>query len=390
MAGSWRDRFSGGLADGLADAHGGAGQAELGAQDLATRSVLPMVAARRPAAEGLGLAAGLVVVLALGGLTFWGLSSARQGSGRQGSAQVGPQQVGPQAGQQAGGGPAGAALAVAAPTGVAPALPPSQIGGFPAGSSPIIGAAPTSFVAPVAANRYGAPALVYDAGAGAPVASAAPLAPAAPPASGVAPQPSDEFSRRFGGVGGGAATASASFNPATTIAQGSLIPAVLETAINTDLPGYVRAVVSADVRSFDGSAVLVPRSSRLVGEYKSGLQAGQKRAYVIWTRLIRPDGVSVALNSPAVGFGGETGLGGRVNNHFFERFGSAMLLSVLGNLGNVVGSNSATIVLGGGQSAAAAAIGQTGQIAPTVQVRQGLPIRVFTARDLDFSKAPPP
>ena len=77
-----------------------------------------------------------------------------------------------------------------------------------------------------------------------------------------------------------------------------MIPAVLETAINTDVPGYVRAVVSQDVRSFDGTRVLVPRSSRLIGQYQSGLQAGQKRAYVIWTRLIRPDGVSVALASP--------------------------------------------------------------------------------------------
>ncbi len=114
--------------------------------------------------------------------------------------------------------------------------------------------------------------------------------------------------------------------------QGTLIPAVLETAIDTDVPGYVRAVVSQDVRSFDGSRVLVPRSSRLIGQYQSGLQAGQKRAYVIWTRLIRPDGVSVNLASPAIGFDGRPGLAGKVNSHFFKRFGSAMLLSVVGGL----------------------------------------------------------
>ena len=88
--------------------------------------------------------------------------------------------------------------------------------------------------------------------------------------------------------------------------QGTLIPAVLETAIDTDLPGYVRAVVSRDVRSFDGSKVLIPRSSRLIGQYKSGLADGQTRAYVIWSRLIRPDGVSVALGSPAVDFSGRS------------------------------------------------------------------------------------
>src|SRR5206468_2658916 len=83
--------------------------------------------------------------------------------------------------------------------------------------------------------------------------------------------------------------------PANTVAQGTLIPAVLETAIDSDVPGYVRAVVSQDVRSFDGSRVLIPRSSRLIGEYKAASQAGQRRAFLMWTRLIRPDGVSVAL-----------------------------------------------------------------------------------------------
>ena len=158
--------------------------------------------------------------------------------------------------------------------------------------------------------------------------------------------------------------------------------AVLETAINTDVPGYVRAVVSQDVRSFDGTRVLVPRSSRLIGQYQSGLQAGQKRAYVIWTRLIRPDGASVNLASPAIGFDGTTGLTGSVNSHFFRRFGSAMLLSVIGGLA----TGGASVVLGGGASAASTALQQDGQIAPTVRVRQGEPIRVFTARDLDFSQ----
>ena len=116
----------------------------------------------------------------------------------------------------------------------------------------------------------------------------------------------------------------------TRLSQGTLIPAVLETAIDTDVPGYVRAVVSQDVRSFDGSRVLIPRSSRLIGEYKGATQAGQRRAYLMWTRLVRPDGVSVALASPAADFSGQAGIGGQVNSHFFSRFGSAILLSILG------------------------------------------------------------
>jgi len=340
--------------------------------DLATRSVLPEVVGRKPASDAVGVAVGVLGVALLGGITLWAMSGARQAQPATVAAPVTS--------------PAPAALPTPAPI-TPPTVPPQAITDVPPPAPP---PAPNPVVqgSPAPANHYASPTVVYDATApssiGGPVAGGqVALGPAAPTGG-------DDFTRRIGGVGGGPATATASFNPTTTIAQGTMIPAVLETAINTDLPGYVRAVVSADIRSFDGKAVLVPRSSRLVGEYKSGLQAGQKRAYVIWTRLIRPDGISVALNSPAVTFSGETGLAGRVNSHFFERFGSAMLLSVVGNLGNIIGNNSSTIVLGGCQSAAAAAIGQTGQIAPTVKVRQGLPIRVFTARDLDFSKAPLP
>jgi len=153
------------------------------------------------------------------------------------------------------------------------------------------------------------------------------------------------------------------------------------------VPGYVRAVVSQDVRSFDGTRILVPRSSRLIGQYQSGLQAGQKRAYVIWTRLIRPDGVSVALASPATAFDGSGGLPGKVDNHFFQRFGSAILMSVIGGL-SAAASSGTSVILGGGQTAAGAALEQNGNIGPTIRVRPGEPIRVVTARDLDFSTAP--
>ena len=105
---------------------------------------------------------------------------------------------------------------------------------------------------------------------------------------------------------------------------------------------------------------------------------------MVWTRLIRPDGVSVNLGSPAIGFGGETGLKGKVNSHFFERFGSAMLLSVVGGLTTLAGN--ASVVIGGGGSAAAQAVQQGSNVGPTIRVRQGEPIRVFTAKDLDFSQ----
>jgi type IV secretion system protein VirB10 len=183
----------------------------------------------------------------------------------------------------------------------------------------------------------------------------------------------------------GAAHATRLAEPASTVVQGTLIPAVLETAIDTDVPGYARAVVSQDVRSFDGSKVLIPRSSRLIGEYKGVTQAGQRRAYLMWTRLVRPDGVSVALASPSADFSGQAGIGGQVNSHFFSRFGSAMLLSILGGAGSLVSGGASTVVVSGGQSAASVAAQHDGSRPPTIKVQQGQPIRVFTARDLIFS-----
>src|SRR5581483_1522469 len=132
--------------------------------------------------------------------------------------------------------------------------------------------------------------------------------------------PDEAFAERVGNGGVDVASATVMTDPANTVVEGVLIPAVLETAINSDLPGYARAIVSQDVRSFDGSKVLIPRASHLIGQYKSGIANGQKRAYVLWSRLIRPDGASVALGSPSTDLSGKTGIAGDVDSHFFARF----------------------------------------------------------------------
>jgi len=254
---------------------------------------------------------------------------------------------------------------------VAPQAPPAP--------APVLAAPPQLNPVP-AANPYSSPTMVFDS-------SALPVPATGAPGEVAKGNGADDFASRLGGVGGGPAQARVDIDPKTTVTQGTMIPAILETAINTDVPGYVRAVVSQDVRSFDGTRVLVPRSSRLIGQYQSGVQGGQKRAYVIWTRLIRPDGVSVALASPAASFDGSTGLEGKVDSHFFQRFGSAMLLSVVGGL-SAIGTGGASLILGGGQSAAAAAVSQGDKIGPTIRVGLGEPIRVYTSRDLDFSRVP--
>ena len=335
--------------------------------DLAQRNAFPAVAQRGGKSDALGMVAGIAIVAGLGLVTLWGMNSAR---------------FAPQENQQ----PAEEVAPAVPPQAVTTVVPrPEQSASMPQpdpAPAPVLAAAPAMQPMP-AANPYASPTVVFDAGA---LPMPAGDAAVAAPAGAATGSSASDFASRVGGVGGAPAQATAMVNPSTTVTQGTLIPAVLETAIDTNVPGYVRAVVSQDVRSFDGTKILVPRSSRLIGQYQSGLQGGQRRAYVIWTRLIRPDGASVNLASPAIGYDGTTGLEGKVNSNFFKRFGSAMLLSVIGSVG-ALASGGASVVLGGaGSSAAAAAAQQDGQIGPTVRVRQGEPIRIFTARDLDFTQ----
>jgi type IV secretion system protein VirB10 len=165
---------------------------------------------------------------------------------------------------------------------------------------------------------------------------------------------------------------------------------VLETALDSDLPGFARAVVTRDVRSFDGSAVLIPRGTRVVGEYHSAATQAQTRAFVIWTRLLRPDGVSIQIGSPATDPLGRAGLNGSVDNHYLQEFGGAILLTVL-NAGAtaLAGAPNTEVVIGSSVAGAGAAPVSSAftpqQISPTIKVPQGTPIRIFVARDLDFS-----
>jgi len=202
----------------------------------------------------------------------------------------------------------------------------------------------------------------------------------------------ERFSARVAGGTSDTARASQMRDLGRTIPQGAIIAAVLETAINSDLPGSVRAVVSRDVRSFDGSRVLVPRGSKLIGQYKSAAAVGQTRAFVVWTRIITPTGISIDVGSPATDRLGRGGLEGEVDSHFFKRFGSAILLSVISAgttaLASGSGGNDTTLVIGSTTQAnqvASIALQKQIDIPDTIKVAQGVPVQVSVARDLDFS-----
>ena len=204
----------------------------------------------------------------------------------------------------------------------------------------------------------------------------------------------ERFADRVGGKQAETVQAQQMGNLDRLIPQGAIIGAVMETALNSDLPGYARAVVTKDVLSFDGSSVLIPAGSRVIGEYNSGVAQGASRIFIIWSRLIRPDGVSVALGSPAVDELGRGGLGGKVNRHFLQRFGGAILLSVLtGGISALTASLSrGSAVVVSTSSEATNLAGQAlkgGDIPPTIKTQQGALVLIFVARDLDFTAVGP-
>ncbi len=181
------------------------------------------------------------------------------------------------------------------------------------------------------------------------------------------------------------------------VLQGKLIDAVLETGINSDLPGMIRAIVSHDIYGESGKQVLIPRGSRLIGQYNSSIRKGQARVFVIWNRLIRPDGIQIALNSGGADSLGVAGLKGRVNNHFFKIFGTSALLSILGagsatvGVGTLDQNNSLAMyrqeLANSFQETSAGVLEQHADIPPTITVKPGSLIKVFVARDLDFREA---
>lgn len=173
-------------------------------------------------------------------------------------------------------------------------------------------------------------------------------------------------------------------NMSKMIGAGKFIKGVLETAIDSTLPGQVRAVVSADVYSSDGQNILIEKGSRLVGQYQSGIRQGQNRVFVIWSHVTTPQGFQIGLESSGVNSLGTTGLSGEYDSHFLKRFGGALLLSVIEQYGE---SNNDVIDINGGNSlqrASGIALDNAINIPPTIYVDQGEVINVFVARDLRF------
>ncbi|WP_208438048.1 type IV secretion system protein VirB10 [Bartonella taylorii] len=185
------------------------------------------------------------------------------------------------------------------------------------------------------------------------------------------------------------------------IAMGTSIPCILETALNSDQPGFASCIINRDILSDNGRVVLLDKGTQVVGEYRGGIKQGQSRLFVLWTRAKTPTGVIIPLASPATDSLGRAGFDGNIDTHWWERFGSSLLLTVIDGVttnltnrmqkkSNKAGANNSA---GGGfegadnvgKDTASIALENQINIPPTLEKFQGELVNIFVARDLDFS-----
>jgi type IV secretion system protein VirB10 len=171
--------------------------------------------------------------------------------------------------------------------------------------------------------------------------------------------------------------------------KGAFIDCTLETAIDSTLPGMTTCITAADTFGADGKVVLLERGTKLVGETRGQVQQGQARVFVLWTEARTPTGVIVPLDSPGTDELGRAGLPGEVNRHFWERFGAAILVSLIDGVVQArvqaASRPGATVVYPSGASdVMTEVLKETIGIPPTVHKRNGDRIQVLVARDVDF------
>jgi type IV secretion system protein VirB10 len=181
---------------------------------------------------------------------------------------------------------------------------------------------------------------------------------------------------------------------------GFVLPAVLISGINSNLPGMVMGQVSQDV--FDtatGKWKLIPQGSRLVGQYSSDIAYGQARVLIAWQRIVFPDGKALDLGAmPGADSAGYAGFHDQVNNHYMRIFGSALLMSGVTAGIALSQPDSSYYDRRSARSAMSESLGmQLGQvtaqmiarnmgISPTLEIRPGYRFNVVVTKDLTFSK----
>lgn len=189
---------------------------------------------------------------------------------------------------------------------------------------------------------------------------------------------------------------------ALVVSAGSIIPAILQTGIDSDLPGQITAVVSSNVYDTrTGNSILIPQGSKLIGTYDSNVSYGQSRVLMVWNRIVYPNGQYIDLGSmPGADLSGYAGISDQVNNHYIRLYGNALLMSLFSagiqlsqpqSNNNSANPTSGQIIAG----AVGQELGQVGaaqaqknmNIQPTLNIRPGDGFNVLVTRDIPFAAA---
>ena len=183
--------------------------------------------------------------------------------------------------------------------------------------------------------------------------------------------------------------------PSLMVTKGTIAQCNLQTAINTEVAGLIVCTLARDVRSTDGNVKLMKKGSLMVGEYQNGLEIGDKRIFVLWTRYEdKQTHVTMEIASPGADELGRAGLGGKINTKFWERFGAAIMFSLVGDIPsflNKSGNGSSTTVNVINSTTTTGAeiiknvISLTKNVRPSLEKNQGGMVSIVFARDLDFS-----
>ncbi len=175
--------------------------------------------------------------------------------------------------------------------------------------------------------------------------------------------------------------------------KSAFVDCTLETAIDSTFDGLVTCIGANDIYSADGQVVLLERGTKYVGEKRGDLRQGQARVFVLWHEARTPTGVVARLDSPGTDELGRTGLPGHVDTHFWDRFGAALLISVIDGTLQVLAARESTtggdrttvqISPSGSRDVMTEVLKNTLSIPPTVVKNQGDRIQILVARDVDF------
>lgn len=171
------------------------------------------------------------------------------------------------------------------------------------------------------------------------------------------------------------------------LTAGMQVPCVLQTAMDSTQPGLTSCIIPQDIWSNNGQVILMEKGTRVLGEYQGGFSTGEHRIFVLWNRAVTPSGVSVSLGSPAADQLGRAGMGGQIENFFWQRFGGALLLSIVGDAGSAISDNVSGVeqTTRAPNTAAAVAAQDSQRIRPRLRAAQGREMTIMVARDVDFS-----